>query len=203
MHCDNAFRESICHCIPYEDEIVVNTALTPGLELTWFITDKFEQVYSGSVTIDTDGKIHIPIAELPDGLLNQYAGVFSLHFEEVGTCKRLSIPLAKNYDEVILNIIGGNNQKNTIGCDVPCSGPGASTLINFDMYDGIITIDWTEQYSSVYGNWPTVQVYQQSESDPDAYDLVSVQVQQIRSGQTLQEIIVDNGGSANGYVVIS
>ena len=118
MSCKSCFHDYICHCTPYDEFIKINTALTPSASFTWILTDKFDNQYSGTITAETDGTLEIPIAGLPDGLLNQFGGTFKIEIQD-DSCSTLKIPLIKKYDCIEIEVKGGNREKNEIGCEFP------------------------------------------------------------------------------------
>lgn len=200
MSCNTLFSDYVCKCIPYDDFIQINTSLTPSAPYTWILTDKFGDEYSGDVAAELDGTLQIPIADLPDGLINQYGGRFLIQIQETGGCGPINFPLAKMYDRVELEVRGGTHEKNTIGCEIECSGAGTNNLLIPFTDVPTVTIDWSV-YISDRGNSPTIQVYHLL--SPGVYQLVSVAIQQIRSNGILTDIEIDNGGNATGYVLIS
>lgn len=115
MSCNSCYTDYVCHCIPYDDVIIINTRLTPGDTITWVLTDKFDNDYSGEVQVESDGTVHIPVAGLPDGLLTQFGGVFKLRLQD-GDCAPMTFPMTAMYDCIELTVKGGNHHKNTVGC---------------------------------------------------------------------------------------
>lgn len=118
MSCKSCFTDYICHCIPYNDFIKINTALTPASTYNWIITDKFDNKYVGSVESEADGTLEIPIAGLPDGFLTEFGGTFKIEIQD-DECSTLKIPLIKKYDCIEIEVKGGNSDKNEIGCQFP------------------------------------------------------------------------------------
>lgn len=199
MSCKSCFTDYICHCIPYNDFIKINTALTPASTYNWIITDKFENQYSGSVVAENDGTLEIPIAGLPDGLLTQFGGTFKIEIQD-DECSSLKIPIAKKYDCIEIEVKGGSREKNEIGCAIQCNQvAGTSLLIPFTD-QSTVSIDWT-LYDDIYGNNPVVQVYHNTGGNNN--ELVTVEITQVRENGVLTEINIDNGGIATGYVLIS
>lgn len=197
MSCETCFTDYICAC---GDSVVINTRLTPGVTYFWKVEDKFDKIYAGSVVAESDGRMIIPVSELPAGLFNQYAGSFILSFSDSVSCGTISIPLAKNYDCIRLEVRGGTHTKDTIGCDVPCSaGTGETVIIPFADAEEI-NVDWS-LYAATMGNNPLVQVYH--ETAPNTYQLVSVTIEQMRTNNVLTEIIINNAGPATGYILIT
>jgi hypothetical protein len=200
MSCNCLFSDHICKCIPYDDFIHINTSLTPAGSYTWIITDKFGHEYSGTVTAELDGTLQIPIAQLPDGMMSQYAGRFLIQLQDADACGALNFPMTKMYDGIELEVRGGTHEKNTIGCEVQCSGAGTQNILIPFTDVSTVTLDWSA-YADAIGNNPSIQVYHLIA--PGVYQLVSVAIQQIRSNGTLTTVEVDNGGPATGYVLLS
>lgn len=199
MSCSCCFSDHICHCIPYDDVIRINTSVTPGATYTWIITDKLDNEYSGEVIAESDGKIEIPLSALPDGLINQFGGKYKLRFED-GGCSPISIPLAKEYDCIEFTVKGGNREKNDIGCEVICAGGSTNSILVTFTDAETVTLDWSS-YSDQLGNNPTIQVYH--EYYADVFQLVDVSVEQIRANGVLTSVEIDNGGTASGYILLS
>lgn len=202
MSCKCCFEDFICHCVPYDDVITINTALIPGQALSWVITDKFENEYQGDITVEDDGTVDIPIAALPDGLLNQFAGSFKIQLFD--GCKAIPFPLAQNYDCIVIDVKGGSREKNTIGCPMGAAGAGVQNgIVEFTNTDEL-TIDWS-QFINNFGNFPVIQVYQKDDFDPNIYNLIQVQITQTRNAITgiLQSIFLQFTEPIDGYVLIT
>lgn len=114
-------------CIPcYQDHIscgnetiTVLGLLAADTEYKWILTNKGAK-YSGIVITDTDGSFIIDVSTLPDGLLNPYAGIFTL---EVVTADDYCIQGTWNdsaycepYTCISFEVINGTDVKNTLGC---------------------------------------------------------------------------------------
>lgn len=197
MSCETCFTDYICAC---GETVVINTRLTPGVTYYWRVEDKFEKIYAGAVQAESDGSLVIPVSELPEGILNEYNGSITLSFSESVSCGTISIPLAKQYDCIRLEVRGGTHTKNTIGCDVPCdAGTGETVIIPFEDEE-TINVDWS-LYAATMGNNPLVQVYH--ETAPNTYQLVSVVIEQMRTNNVLTSIVVNNAGPATGYILIT
>lgn len=198
MSCTTCFEDWVCKCI--YDTLIINTRLTPGQTYYWRVTDQFNQNYSGAVVAEADGVLQIPIEDLPEGLINQFAGRITITIHEDLGCSSIAIPLAKKYDCIDLEVRGGSEQKETIGCAVPCAaGSGTTVMIDFED-DEEISIDWT-LYSATMGNNPIIQVYH--EISADLFQLVDVAIQQNRTNGILTSIVVNNAGPATGYILIT
>lgn len=197
MSCEICFTDYICAC---SDSVVINTRLTPGVTYYWKVEDKFDKIYAGAVVAESDGRLIIPVSELPAGILNQYNGDFILSFSDSVSCGTIAVPLAKKYDCIRLEVRGGTHTKDTIGCDVPCSaGTGETVIIPFTDTEEI-TVDWS-LYSGTMGNNPLIQIYH--EISANVFQVASVAIQQIRVNDVLTEIIVNNAGPATGYILIT
>ena len=70
--CTDCFEIDANEC----NQIGLNLGLVEGEDYTINITDKFGKMYSLTATADEDGIIYIDNVDLPDYLLNPYAGSF-------------------------------------------------------------------------------------------------------------------------------
>lgn len=117
-------------CVPcYKDYIscgnetlAVNGTLTPDAVYIWIIENKGAK-YSGEATTDENGNFTINISDLPEGLLNPYAGMFTLTVVandayrcNTGTWNDSAYCDA--YDCINFEVVNGTDVKNTLGC--PC-----------------------------------------------------------------------------------
>lgn len=113
--CTTAFHDIILKC---PESLKVKALLEVGAEYTWVITDKFGNQYQGTFASDTDGFFEIPIADLPDGLLTEWSGEFSLRiFPLDNTCNFVRFLAAKYYDEILFHVEGGTRVKDNLGCE--------------------------------------------------------------------------------------
>lgn len=196
--CNCCFTDFLAKC---NLEIQVYAQLSPLTDYRWIITDKFSKKYEGDFTTDADGFWTIPVDELPPGLLTEYSGLFTLEVQDSG-CKPIKFKIAAEYDCIDFRVKGGTYEKNTLGCDFSCSPAVGSQTALFDFVDeDEVTITWTAGLLASFGNSPVIQIYH--EVAPDTYQLVSVTVQQVFTGEVLTSIIVTNAGPATGYVLIS
>lgn len=194
--CNCCFTDYLAKC---ETEVIINTTLTPAAAYRWVITDKFDNKYEGDVTSGDNGELTIPVADLPAGLLTQYSGDFLLQIYD-SSCGPIKFKLLGEYDCISFSIRGGTFVKNEIGCENSCVGGGSSNVLISFTDAATVNIDYS-LYSALLGNNPIIQVYH--ETSPNVYQVVDVSIEQIRSNGTLTDIIVDNGGVATGYVLIS
>lgn len=119
MDCTCDFFDKIGKCI---DTIQFNVGVTASTDYVAFITTPMGKQYQAEVTSDANGNITIPATLLPDGLLNEYAGLFRFELIQDG-CDNVMLNLKKSTDEaatqypyVYFEVIGGNITKNEIGC---------------------------------------------------------------------------------------
>lgn len=195
--CQQCFTDSISKC---ETALKVYAQLEPGTNYTWVIIDKFGNRYSGNIVTDVDGFFEIPVAELPDGLLTPYSGDFKMQIMDQG-CKPVKFKIAQEYDCIVFDVFGGTQSKENIGCDFDCTGTtgASSALLPFSNATNV-PIDWSN-YSNQLGNNPVIQVY--VDAGGGVYNLVTVDIEQVRVNNVLQEINIDLGGLATGYVLLS
>ncbi len=103
-------------------ELLIAGTLTADTAYTWILENK-GAVYSGSATTDENGHFTIPVSELPDGLLNPYAGIFYLIVTaddayKCGTENWNDSAYCESYSCIEFEVKNGNAVKNTLGC--PC-----------------------------------------------------------------------------------
>lgn len=114
MECNEFFEDYISNC---NDNIEVNAAFDPLTLLKWVLTAPNGNEYYGEATTEADGQLLIPVADLPAGLLNQYAGMFKLQFFDTPyQCRKVNFVIGKQYDAIAFIIKAGNNQKPNLGC---------------------------------------------------------------------------------------
>lgn len=200
MTCDTCFPDFIAKC----NEAIQVYAQLPSLaayeSYKWVITDKFDKKYEGSFVVDENGFWEIPVDDLPEGLLTEYSGQFSLEVYD-DACKPVKFKIAQEYDCIRFDVKGGTFTKDYIGCNFSCTEAPAGQSALFPFTDAAtFDITWAP-YLALYGNSPTVQVYH--ETSPGVFQLVSVQVQQIFTDGVLTTISIDNGGVQTGYVIVS
>ena len=104
------------------DDIIVKGTLNPTTDYTWVLKNK-GAVYTGGFTTDAEGNFSIPVSELPNGLLNPYAGIFQLTVNLFGdSCTEDQVwnnsAYCDPYDCIQFEVVNGTSIKNTIGC--PC-----------------------------------------------------------------------------------
>lgn len=199
MSCSNAFHDYISNC---NTAIRVYALLTPATAYRWLITDKFGKEYIGEAISDANGFLSIPVSDLPDGLFFPATGSFKL--EILDGCRKLDFKMASFHDAIEFTVAPGPREKDNLGCDFVCEtsggAPVSSAIFPFQAAP-TIQIPWTDFLRSLYGGTPIVQVFQ--ETSPGIYQLVNVSVTMVGGPYDLQEIDVDNGGPATGYVLIS
>lgn len=197
-NCNCCFEDYVVKC---NTQIQAYLQLSPLTSYTWVITDKFDHRYEGDFTTDSDGFWVIPVSDLPPGLLTEYSGSFTLHVHDAG-CKPIKFKAAQQFDCVQFTVKGGTYEKNTLGCDFSCS-PAAGTQTQLVPFtdDQEITIPWTAGLLASFGNSPLIQVYH--ETSPNVYQLVDVSIEHVFTDGVLTSVVVDNGGIATGYILLS
>lgn len=199
MSCSESFYDHISNC---NTAIRVYALLAAATAYQWLITDKFGKEYTGESITDADGFLSIPVSDLPDGLFFPGTGAFKL--EILDGCRKLDFKMAKFYDAVEFEVTPGPREKDNLGCDFVCEIAGGAPISSaiFPFNDAsTVQIPWTDFLRSLYGGTPTVQVFQQV--SPGVYQMVNVSITMVGGPYDLQEIDVDNGGSASGYVLVN
>lgn len=198
MSCSEVFRDFLARC-PDRIRLHIIVPVLPYAGYSWIITDKFGSQYTGTLLQDDDGYF-IDIDDLPAGLLNEYAGTFTLEvLRNDQECKPLPFLIAKYHDKIEFHVEPGNRIKDNLGCEIDCEvAPiGGSVLYPFTDEDTVV-IPWTANMITLFGSAPSVQVYH--EVTEGVFQLVSVGVQM---DSPLTQIIITNAGEATGYVIIS
>lgn len=114
MHsCNTCFTDYVVKCPEF---IQVYAKLTPATNYTWIITDKFDRQYSGDITTDADGFFQIPVTDLPEGLLTEFSGEFTLTIQD-GDCKPVKFLAASEYDCLTFTAKSGTREKFNLGCE--------------------------------------------------------------------------------------
>jgi len=198
MSCTTCFEDFIAKC---NLEIQSYLQLAPLTDYKWVITDRRDLKYQGDFTTDADGFWVIPVDQLPPGLLTEFSGLFTLEVQDLG-CKPVKFKAAQEFYCAQFTIKGGTYEKNTLGCDFTCS-PAVGSQTGIFPFTSVSTfsITWTPALLAAFGNSPSVQVYHLTA--PDTYQLVDVTIEQVFNSGVLQQIDIDNGGVATGYVLIS
>lgn len=198
MNCNCCFVDYIAKC---NLAIQVYAQLSPLSDYRWIISDKHGNLYQGEFTTDANGFWEIPVDQLPSGLLTQYSGEFTLQVQDSG-CKPVKYKIAQEYDCINFTVKGGTYEKDTIGCDFSCMpAVGSQTQLFPFTDDDEITITWTAGLLAAFGNSPVIQVFHLVSGT--TYQLVDVAIQEVFTDGVLTSIIVNNGGIATGYVLIS
>ncbi len=104
------------------DEIIVTGTLAANTAYIWQLENKGAK-YSGDVTTDANGNFTILVSELPNGLLNPYAGIFELTVvaDDAYQCTSSTwndSAYCNSYDCINFEVVNGTAIKNTLGC--PC-----------------------------------------------------------------------------------
>lgn len=112
MECNSPFSDYISNC---QTALIVNAHLTPTTNYIALIKDKFDKVYSVAITTDISGNFQIPIADLPDGLLNNFAGTFVLSVVQLYSNAPVDLKMMTSYEEIFFDIKGGTQEKDNLG----------------------------------------------------------------------------------------
>ncbi len=116
--CNNCFSDYLVQCSEF---VNVFAKLAPSTIYQWVITDKFDRQYAGVFETDADGFWQIPVSELPEGLLNEYAGVFKLQvFDDpygINCNEPVTFTIAQTFDCISFNVRAGNRTKDNLGCE--------------------------------------------------------------------------------------
>jgi hypothetical protein len=198
LTCGTCFKDYITHC---ETGILVHTFLAPNTDYTWKIQDKFGNEYEGSVTTNANGEFTIPVEDLPAGLLTEFSGKFKLQVYNAG-CRPVNLLMAQEYDCIEFEVRGGTSIKDEIGCEVQCaSSEGAlSELIPFINATEVVIL-WTPERLANFGNNPHIEVNHLVSGT--TYVLTSVPVERVTVDGVLTQLVIQNGVSISGYVLIS
>jgi hypothetical protein len=201
MDCSTCFKDYIIKC---PDSLKIKAQLTPLVQYTWIIKDKFDSEYSDTFITDENGFWEIPIEDLPAGLLTEYSGDFTLQVLS-SECKPIKFKVAQEYDCINFHVRAGTRVKDRLGCDFECvnsdGGSPTNMMIQFEDED-IVTITWNTQLENLFGSSPTIQVY--LETSPGVFELSSVSVTINRTAyDEITSIVIDMGGPATGYIILS
>lgn len=200
MSCANTFHDFISNC---NTALKVNALLQPATSYTWSITDKFGKEYNGIALTDDQGFLSIQIADLPAGFFTEFSGAWKLQILD-GDCHELDFKMAKFYDSIEFQAIGGSRVKDSLGCNFDCNLPsgssGNSAVFPFSGV-GTLHIEWTALLETLYGNAPNVAVYLLI--GPGQYQLTTVSIVMNGGPYNLQSIDADFGGTADGYLLLS
>lgn len=112
MICSSPFQDFIANCT---DAIKVNAHLIPNTNYQWVITDKFHNEFAGSLTTDASGNFQIDVDDLPDSLLNSYAGIFTLQVKALYTAAVVPLNMTQPYEEIVFDVRGGTLVKDNLG----------------------------------------------------------------------------------------
>lgn len=120
MACLPCFKDNIsCG----NDLLIIAATLAPGIDIKWVLTTPQGAEYSAETITDNNGNFTIDVTALPEGLLNPYAGLFTLEVfeQDAYQCNQLTwndSAYCTPYTCISFDIVNGNNVKNSLGC--PC-----------------------------------------------------------------------------------
>lgn len=104
------------------ETLFVAAILAPDTAYIWYLENK-GAIYSGEVTTNADGMFTITVADLPEALLNPYAGTFTLTVKanDAYLCSTVTwndSAYCDSYTCIEFEVVNGTAVKNTLGC--PC-----------------------------------------------------------------------------------
>lgn len=117
MDCNSAFYDYLVQC-PEGIKVNIQADAGPYAAITYRIIDKFSNQYSGQLVTDGYGGFIIPVEDLPDGLLNSYAGTFELQVLADGYPVRFLI--AGYFDSIVFSVRRGTEIKDNLGVQITC-----------------------------------------------------------------------------------
>ena len=118
MDCNSSFCDYISNC---GDSLQINALLDPDTAYKYIITDKFSKEYEGEETTDDNGILVIDTTDLPDGLLNAFAGSFQLKLYRPDTNQPVLLKMAKYYDSIDFSVKSGTGTKASVGESYECT----------------------------------------------------------------------------------
>jgi hypothetical protein len=100
------------------EAIIIDAGLSPNTEYYWVIKSKTGKIYQRKVSTNSAGRLTIDASVLPNGLLNSYAGTFTLEIRE-GADYLSVVPIAIGEDEyecilISFSDIDGNAGDNNV-----------------------------------------------------------------------------------------
>jgi hypothetical protein len=202
MACNNCYEDFLCKCTPYNSAVVINTSIEDG-DYIVRLTDSNGNMFDADA-VKVEAGLEFNVAAFPEGFFSGQGNQFNLEVfrtDITGKCASVKIPMVSYVDCITISVKGGSIDKSEIGCVLSCMPSAAqqSALVTFEDQE-TVTIPWAG-YLATYGNNPLIQVYHLV--SPDVYQLASISIQTNYINGVLDNIVIDNGGSASGYVVIS
>lgn len=202
MGCSTCYEDFLCKCIPYNSNVVINTSVPDG-DYTVRLTDSQGNKFDAEATKVAAG-LEFSVTGFPDGFFSAQESKFTLEVfrtDVTGSCAPVRIPMVSFVECIGISVVGGSIDKSEIGCTLECAPTvaGQAALVTFTN-QSTINIPWAP-FLAVYGNNPNIQVYHLVSGS--TYQLANVSIQTNYVNGVLDSIVIDNGGSATGYVSIS
>lgn len=120
MACNNVYKDYINCGV---DDIVIDAGLTQGEVYKIVISTPQLSIYQFPLTADVFGDLTLSVSSLPNGMLNPYAGPFTL---SIGTsCDPFLF--CDFYKYIQFDVVNGNQAKNTLSCCAPGSTSPSAT----------------------------------------------------------------------------
>ena len=106
------------------ETIIVAGTLAADTAYKWVLTTATGAKYSADVTTDANGNFTITVADLPNGLLNPYAGEFTLEIldntaYQCGPALWNDSAYCDAYSCISFDVRNGEHVKNSLGCPCP------------------------------------------------------------------------------------
>lgn len=120
MSCTKTYNDYLCRCLPYDEQLRVNTFL-PFLAAgyKYRLTDKFGARYEGEADRQVDGTLLIDLVDFPDGFFTEFSGGFKLELFAGDLCNQISFPMIRQFDTIEFEVSAGTTQKAELGCAYP------------------------------------------------------------------------------------
>jgi hypothetical protein len=90
--CDTCYEAKIDSCA---ETIMLDAGLEPSTDYIVIIKDKFNSTFKLAVTSGVDGKLEFNTSALPVGLLNPFAGAFTLTVQLAEECTDTELTLCE------------------------------------------------------------------------------------------------------------
>jgi hypothetical protein len=106
------------------ETLLVAGTLPADSDYIWILTAPNGAKYSDEVTTDANGNFEIDVSTLPEGLLNPYAGLFTLEVvaNDAYQCNEITwndSAYCDSYTCISFDVRNGDHVKNTLGCPCP------------------------------------------------------------------------------------
>jgi hypothetical protein len=76
LNCSECYESEFVACYSH---LFLDVSLNPSTTYYIWLKDKFNNFYITPVESDTNGDLHVPIADFPEGMLIENTGTFTLY----------------------------------------------------------------------------------------------------------------------------